>query len=73
VRDKEPDYIPRSIRLADTFVVLAGFFHNIVSAFHILAEEILDLATYNAIRKTQVSKAWEEFSQDLEKMEDNNG
>jgi len=70
---EKPDYIPRSIRLADTFVVLAGFFHNIVSAFHILAEEILDLATYNAIRKSQVNKAWEEFTVDLETMEDPNG
>ncbi len=70
---QDPEYVPRSIRLADALVVLAGFFHNLVSAFHILAEELLDLATYNAIRKTQVSKAWEEFSQDLEKMEDNNG
>ncbi len=70
---QDPEYVPRSIRLADCLVVIAGFFHNLVSAFHILAEEILDLATYNAIRKTQVSKAWEEFSQDLEKMEDNNG
>lgn len=71
--DKEPEYVPRSIRLADCLVVIAGFFHNIVSAFHIFAEELLDLATYNAVRKNQVSKAWEEFSQDLEKMEDNNG
>ena len=70
---QDPEYVPRSIRLADCLVVIAGFFHNLVSAFHILAEEILDLATYNAIRKTQVNKAWEEFTQDLEKMEDNNG
>ena len=70
---QDPEYVPRSIRLADCLVVIAGFFHNLVSAFHILAEELLDLATYNAVRKNQVSKAWEEFSQDLEKMEDNNG
>jgi hypothetical protein len=70
---QEPDYVPRSIRLADCLVVVAGFFHNIFGAIHILAEELLDLATYNAIRKTQVSKAWEDFTQDLEKMEDGNG
>jgi hypothetical protein len=44
-----------------------------MSAIHVFAEELLDLATYNAIRKTQVNKAWEQFTQDLEKMEDPNG
>ena len=70
--NKEPDYIPRSIRLADVFVVFAGFFHNIVSAIHVLSEEILELATYSAIRKNQVNQAWEKFTQDLETMEDPN-
>jgi hypothetical protein len=70
---QDPDYVPRSIRLADFIVVLAGFFHNIMSSFHALSEEILELATYNAIRKTQVNKAWEQFATDLEKMEDGNG
>ena len=70
---KKPNYVPRSIRLADVFVVLAGFFHNIVTAFHVLTDEILELATYNAIRKTEVYQAWEQFTQDLETMEDPNG
>jgi hypothetical protein len=38
-----------------------------------LASEILDLAVYNANRKTKVSRVWEQFTSDLEKMEDNNG
>ena len=70
---REEDNIPRSVRLADILVVFAGLFHNIVSAFHAFAEELLDVATYNAVRNNQVSKAWEQFSQDLEKMEDPNG
>ena len=70
---KEPNYVPRSIRLADVLVVVTGFFHNLVSAFHVLTDELLELATYNAIRKTEVNRAWEEFTQDLEKMEDGNG
>lgn len=44
-----------------------------MSAFHAFSEEILEVATYNAIRQTQVNKAWETFAQDLEKMEDGNG
>lgn len=70
---KKPNYVPRSIRLADVFVVFAGFFHNIMTAFHVFSDEILELATYNAIRKTEVNQAWEQFTQDLETMEDNNG
>ena len=70
---KEPNYVPRSIRLADVLVVVTGFFHNLVTAFHVLTDELLELATYNAIRKTEVNRAWEEFTQDLEKMEDGNG
>ncbi len=71
--DEDKDYVPRSITLADFLVLVSGFFLNIVRSFEMLASEILDLAVYNANRKTKVSKAWEQFTADLEKMEDNNG
>lgn len=71
--DKKPNYIPRSIRFADFLVLFAGLFHNIISALHVFAEEVLDLTTYNAIRKNEVNQAWEQFTVDLETMEDNNG
>ena len=71
--DEDRDYVPRSITLADFIVVVSGFAVNIVRAFEMLASEILDLAVYNANRKTKVSRAWEQFTSDLEKMEDNNG
>ena len=70
---QQDDYVPRSIRIADFLVVFAGLFHNLMSAFHAFSEEILEVATYNAIRQTQVNKAWENFAQDLEKMEEENG
>lgn len=70
---RKPNFVPRSIRLADVFVVFAGFFHNIMTAFHVLSDEILELAKYNAIRKTEVNQAWEDFTIDLETMEDGNG
>ena len=44
-----------------------------MTAFHVLTDEILELATYNAIRKTEVNQAWEQFTVDLETMEDENG
>ena len=71
--EDEQDYVPRSITLADFLVVISGFTVNILRAFEMLASEILDLAVYNANRKTKVSRAWEQFTSDLEKMEDNNG
>jgi len=71
--NKKPNYVPRSIRLADVLVVFAGFFHNLITAFHVFTDELLELATYNAIRKTEVNQAWEQFTQDLETMEDGNG
>ena len=71
--DEEQDSVPRSVSLADFLVVLSGFFVNITRAIEMLASEILDLAVYNANRKTKVSRVWEQFTSDLEKMEDNNG
>lgn len=71
--DEDKDYVPRSITLSDFLVVVSGFAVNIIRAFEMLASEILDLAVYNANRKTKVSRVWEQFTQDLEKMEDNNG
>jgi hypothetical protein len=71
--DDERDYVPRSITLSDFLVVVSGFAVNIIRAFEMLASEILDLAVYNANRKTKVSRVWEQFTSDLEKMEDNNG
>ena len=70
---RKPNYVPRSIRFADILVVFAGFFHNVMTAFHVFSDEILELATYNAVRKSQVNQAWEQFTQDLETMEDGNG
>ena len=71
--NKHNDDIPRSIQFSDFLLIFAGFFHNLVSAIHTLTDERLELATYNAIRDNQVKKAWKDFTQDLEKMEDGNG
>jgi hypothetical protein len=71
--DDNKDYVPRSITLADFLVVITSFFVNIIRSFEALATDILDVAVYNANRKTKVSKVWEQFTVDLEKMEDGNG
>ena len=71
--NKNKDDIPRSIQFSDFILIFAGFFHNLVSAIHTLTDELLELATYNAIRDNQVKRAWKDFTEDLEKMEDGNG
>jgi hypothetical protein len=71
--DEDKDYVPRSVTFADFLVVISSFAVNILRTLEAFASEILDLAVYNANRKTKVSKVWEQFTSDLEKMEDNNG
>jgi hypothetical protein len=71
--DEDKDYVPRSVTFADFLVVISGLFVNIMRAIEMFASELLDLAVYNANRKTKVSRVWEQFTSDLEKMEDNNG
>ena len=66
--------IPRSATFADFLVVLAGLLNNMTRAFEAFTDELMELAIYNANRTTKINKAWEEFSNDLEKIqEDNDG
>lgn len=68
--NKDKDYIPRSVGLADFLVVATGLMHNIASSVHAFTEDLMELATYNATRKTTINKVWEDFASDLEKMEE---
>lgn len=68
------DNVRRPVRLADFFVVGAGFLHNLATAIDVLTEEIMELAIYNANRETEVNNVWNQFQQDLEKLpEDTDG
>jgi hypothetical protein len=68
--DDNKDFVPRPIHLADVLVVVAGFFNNIAQSFVVLTEEFLELTVYNANRETKVKKVWEDFANDLEKIEE---
>lgn len=68
--DPGNDDVPRSVTPADFLVVAAGFLHNIASSVHAFTEDLMELATYNAIRQNKVKAVWAEFTNDLEKMED---
>jgi hypothetical protein len=62
--------VPRSVHFADFLVVLAGFLHNLSNSITAFTEELMELSIYNANRQSRVSKVWEEFSNDLEKIQE---
>jgi hypothetical protein len=68
--DPGSDEVPRSVTPADFLVVVTGFLHNIASSVHAFTEDLMELATYNAVRQNKVKAVWEQFTNDLEKMED---
>jgi len=68
--DPGSDDVPRSVTPADFLVVGAGLLHNIASSIHAFTEDLMELAVYNATRKTKINAVWEQFTNDLEKMED---
>jgi hypothetical protein len=62
--------VPRSVHLADFLVILTGFLHNLSNSFTAFTEELMELSIYHATRKSKVSRVWEEFSNDLEKIQE---
>ena len=68
--DPNSDEVPRSVTPADILVVFSALAHNIASSIHAFTEDLMEIAIYNATRKTKVNAVWEQFTNDLEKMED---
>jgi hypothetical protein len=66
----DDDFIPRPVRRSDFTVIFAGLLHNLASTFHSFTEEILEISIYHANQKTKTMKAWEDMSQDLEKIQE---
>ena len=62
--------VPRPVHFADFLVALSGFVQNIASSVHTFTEEIMEIAVYNANRQSKVNKVWEQFSNDLETIEE---
>ena len=68
------DNVPRPVRSADLLVIIVGFINNVVQSLNVFTEELLELTVYNANRVSKVNKVWEDFTNDLEKIqEDNDG
>ena len=70
----DDDKVRRPIRLADFAVVAAGLAYNVAQAVEVAFSELLEIATYNAIRKSEEARVWSNISQDLETLsEDTDG
>ena len=62
--------VPRPVHFADFLVALSGFLHNIAGSVQTLTEEIMEIAIYNANRHAKVNRVWEQFTNDLETIEE---
>ncbi len=68
--DPGTEDVPRSVTPADFLVVAAGLLHNLASSIHAFTEDLMELATYNAVRQNKIKSVWEQFTNDLETMEE---
>jgi len=66
----DDDFVPRPVRRSDFVVIFAGLIHNVASSIHTFTEEILEISIYHANQKTKTMQAWEDMTQDLEKIQE---
>lgn len=64
------DKLPRPVRPTDFLVILTGFMYNLVQTVEAFTSELYELSIYHANQKSATIKVWEEFSQDLETIQE---
>lgn len=62
--------INRPVHSSDFLAVFAGFVHNIAQSVEVLTSELYEMAIYNSTNRTKINRAWEEMSQDLENLQE---
>ena len=62
--------VPRPVRPTDALVILTEFLYNISQVIATLFESLMELSIYHSTRQTRVNKAWDEFAQDLETIQE---
>ena len=62
--------VPRPVHFADFLVALSGLVHNVASSVQTFTEEVMEIAIYNANRNSKVNKVWEQFTNDLETIQE---
>jgi hypothetical protein len=64
------DKLPRPVRPTDFLVIFTGFMYNLTQTVEAFASELYELSIYHANQKSATIKVWEEFSQDLETIQE---
>ena len=67
---KQDENINRPVRSSDFFVIISGFFLNLIATLETLADDLHQLAVYHSTQKSQEARVWSEFTQDLEKLKE---
>ena len=62
--------VRRPVRFADFLVIGAEVAYNMMQVFTAATEDLLELSIYNANRKTELNKVWEDFATDLETIQE---
>ena len=62
--------LPRPVRPTDFLVIFTGFMYNLTQTVEAFASELYELSIYHANQKSATIKVWEEFSQDLETIQE---
>lgn len=64
--------VTRPVHLADFLVIATDFAHNIAQSVECLTGELMEIAVYHANRTTKINSVWEEFTNDLETIQEEN-
>lgn len=62
--------VPRPVRPTDALVIVAELLFNISQVIATFFESLMELSIYHSNRQTKVNKIWDEFAQDLEKIQE---
>jgi hypothetical protein len=67
---KQDENINRPVRSSDFFVIISGFFLNLIATLETLADDLHQLAVYHSTQKSQEARVWSEFTQNLETLKE---
>ena len=67
---EQDNNLHRPVRSSDFFVIISGFFLNLIATLETLAEDLHQLSIYHSTQKSQEAKVWQEFAQDLETLKE---
>ena len=62
--------VPRPVRPTDGLVIFMEFVLNLCQVVTGLIESIYELSVYHSNRETKLNRVWNEFTQDLESIQE---